>query len=142
MGSVSANQKYWKQLKATSGAMGLCVTGDDAYLVLRGMRTMNLRLERHQDTALEVAKWLSGHAGVLRVLHPALPDDPGHAIWKRDFCGSSGLFGIVLATTDIDTVAKFIDALKLFGKGYSWAGYSSLAVVPRSFRPDCGTRAG
>ncbi len=129
MGSISANEKHWKQLLATHGAMGLCATGDDCFLVLRGLRTMGVRLERHQKNALEVAKWLSSHAAVGRVLHPALPEDPGHELWKRDFKGSSGLFGFVLKDATIDQAAAFLDALEFFGLGYSWAGYESLAVI-------------
>ena len=129
MGSVSANQKHFKQLLSTHGAMGLCGNGDDAYLVLRGLRTMAVRLERHQKNALEVARWLSSQPGVARVLHPALPDDPGHKLWKRDFTGSSGLFGFVLKDASIDQAAAFLDSLTLFGLGYSWAGYESLAVI-------------
>ncbi len=130
MGSVSANEKCWKQLIGTHGAMGLCGNGDDAYLVLRGIRTLGVRLDYHQKSALEIARWLDDHPGVSRVLHPALPGDPGHEIWKRDFCGSSGLFGMVLKDATPEQAGKFLDALTLFGLGYSWAGYQSLAVIP------------
>lgn len=130
MGSVSANEKCWKQLLATHGAMGLCGNGDDAYLVLRGIRTMSLRMDYQQKSAFEIAKWLHDHPAVSRVLHPALPSDPGHEIWKRDFCGASGLFGFVLKDATREQAGKFLDALTLFGLGYSWAGYESLAVMP------------
>jgi len=129
MGSVSANEKHWKQLLATHGAMGLCVNGDDAYLVLRGLRTMGVRLEQHQKNAFEVAGWLKAHPAVAGVLHPGLPDDPGHALWSRDFGGASGLFGFVLKDASLTQAAAFVDALEIFGLGYSWGGYESLAVI-------------
>jgi cysteine-S-conjugate beta-lyase len=132
MGTVSANAAHWEQLKTTNMLMGMCAAPDDAYQVLRGLRTMGVRLERHQESALSIAEWLETRDDVARVLHPALPSFPGHAIWKRDFCGSSGIFSIVLAVDRPEDFTRkahaFLDALKLFGLGYSWGGYECLAV--------------
>lgn len=133
MGTVSANAKHWEQLQEANITLGICGTPDDSYQILRGLRTMNLRLEHHNRSALSVATWLEGHRDVARVLHPALPSFPGHEIWKRDFKGSSGIFSFVLA---VDEPAQFkpkarafLDALALFGLGWSWGGYESLAVM-------------
>ncbi len=128
LGTVSANEATWKQLLACHGALGMCAAPDDVYQVLRGLRTMGVRLERHQESALAIARWLEGQAGVARVLHPALESHPGHAIWKRDFKGSSGLFSIVLDGGDAKKAHAFLNALRIFGLGYSWGGYESLAV--------------
>lgn len=131
MGFVSANEKHWKKLHDANRDMGLCVTSDDAYQVLRGMRTMGMRLEHHQKSALEIANWLEARDDVLQVLHPALPSFPTHDIWKRDFKGSSGVFSFVLkaqAERFTETSHAFLNALSIFGIGFSWGGYESLAV--------------
>lgn len=128
MGSVSANQRCWEQLSATHSALGLCVGSDDAYQVLRGLRTMGVRIERQGENALEIARWLQGCKGVSQVLHPALEDFPGHDLWQRDFSGTSGVFSIVLDGGGEPQAHAFVDALKIFGLGYSWGGYESLAV--------------
>lgn len=128
MGSVSSNEKHWKTLSDAQSQMGICAQGDDCYKVLRGMRTMALRLAHHEKSAIQVASWLSIQKQVARVLHPALPDDPGYAIWKRDFSGSSGLFAFVLKDATDSQVGEFLNKLKFFGMGYSWGGYESLAV--------------
>ncbi|HYS88959.1 MAG TPA: cystathionine beta-lyase, partial [Bradyrhizobium sp.] len=99
LGTISANASLWPRLKETVTTMGLCVGPDDMYLALRGLRTLGVRLERHRQSALTVARWLRERPEVRRVLHPALEDDPGHAIWRRDFTGSSGLFSVVLEPT-------------------------------------------
>ena len=130
MGGVSANEKCWDQLRQSQHAMGMAVGGDDAYLVLRGLRSMGVRLQRHQESTMTICKWLQNHERVARVLYPALPDDPGHDIWRRDFCGASGLFGFVLKDVGRDQAGKFLNALHYHGLGYSWAGYESLAVMP------------
>ncbi len=127
-GTVSANARAWRALSKTHGDTGLCVGPDDAYLALRGLRTLKVRLEAHQKSALELARWLETRPEVSRVLHPALESHPGHAIWKRDFLGSSGLFSIVLKPVPQKAVAAFLDHLKLFGLGYSWGGFESLAL--------------
>jgi cystathionine beta-lyase len=129
LGSVSANERCWKQLVDTQFQLGVCAQGDDCFRVLRGMRTMNIRLKQHEKSALQIAEWLDGQNQVARVLHPALQNDPGHEIWKRDFSGSSGLFAFVLKDASETHVGEFLDALKLFELGYSWGGYMSLAVA-------------
>lgn len=133
LGTVSANERCWSQLKETQFAMGVCAAPDDCYTILRGLRTMGVRLERHQKSALSLAESLEGKPGVARVLHPALPSFPGHDLWTRDFCGASGLFSIVLDCPDARRhrakAHAFLDALQIFGLGYSWGGYESLAVV-------------
>ena len=128
LGSVSANRRCWERLHDAHAAMGCCAAPDDAYQVLRGLRTMGVRLERHAKSALEIARLLEGRAGVARVLHPALESFPGHALWKRDFSGTSGIFSIVLAGGGDRQAHAFLDALSIFGLGYSWGGYESLAV--------------
>src|SRR5499426_2532368 len=128
LGTVSANAATWPRLHQTAGNMGLCVGPDDIYLALRGLRTMGVRLAHHWQAGLHVARWLAARPEVLRVLHPALESDPGHAIWKRDFTGASGLFSIVLKPAPQQAVDAFLDTVKLFGMGYSWGGYESLVI--------------
>jgi len=128
LGTVSANESCWGKLFDTFNAMGCPAGPDDMYQVLRGMRTMGVRLEAHQASALEIARWLEHQDGVAAVLHPALESHPDHAIWKRDFKGSSGLFSVVLQGGGKKKAHAFLDALGIFGLGYSWGGYESLAV--------------
>jgi len=132
MGTVSANAEHWPKLKETNGALGICGAPDDAYQVLRGLRTMGVRLERHQESALAIAGWLEGREEVARVLHPALPSFPGHDIWRRDFKGASGIFSFVLKVEDKRDYKRkaqaFLNGLSLFGLGYSWGGFPSLAL--------------
>jgi cystathionine beta-lyase len=132
MGTVSANADYWPRLKETNGALGICGAPDDAYQVLRGLRTMGVRLERHQESALAIARWLEAREEVAQVLHPALPSFPGHDIWKRDFKGASGIFSFVLKVDDKKDHKRkaqaFLNALTLFRLGYSWGGFPSLAL--------------
>lgn len=127
-GMVSVNEKCWPQLLETHGTLGLCAAPDDTYQILRGLRTMNVRLEHHRKSALEIARWLEKHPAVAQVLHPALESHPGHEIWKRDFGGSSGVFSIVLKQGDTKEAHAFLNALEIFGLGYSWGGYESLAL--------------
>jgi cystathionine beta-lyase len=127
-GTVSANAKTATQLKDTFNTLGLCAGPDDIYLAMRGLRTMAVRLARHQTNGLTVARWLAARPEVLRVMHPALESDPGHAIWKRDFTGASGLFSLVLKPIEQKKVYAFMDELTLFGMGYSWGGYESLVI--------------
>lgn len=136
MGSVTANARWWPRIRARAYGLGQTVSADDAALALRSLRTLEIRLARHRDNALAVAQWLAARPEVARVLHPALPDCPGHAIWARDFRGSTGLFSIVLAGGGEAERAAFIDALRLFGIGYSWGGFESLAlpVDPAKYR--------
>ncbi|CAG0955597.1 MAG: cystathionine beta-lyase [Rhizobiaceae bacterium] len=128
LGTVSANEACWARLHETFITMGCCAAPDDVYQVLRGLRTMGVRLEHHRKSALEIAQWLEGKPGVARVMHPALESDPGHALWRRDFNGSSGIFSIVLDGGGQKEAYAFLDALTVFGLGYSWGGYESLAV--------------
>lgn len=128
LGYVTANESHTPRLHQIHGDMGFYVSGDDAYLALRGLRTMAVRLAQHQRNALELAGWLETHAAVARVLYPALASDPGHAVWVRDFKGASGLFGVELKPGSKAALAAFLDGLKLFGMGYSWGGYESLVV--------------
>jgi cystathionine beta-lyase len=132
MGSVSANAKHWPKLEEARITLGICGAPDDSYMILRGQRTMGIRLEHHQKSALDIARWLETRDDVFRVLHPALPSFPGHDIWKRDFKGASGVFSFVLKAETDKAKAKahaFLDALSFFGLGYSWGGYESLAVA-------------
>lgn len=131
IGTVAASERAWPALKATHGDMGLHVGPDDVYLALRGLRTMGVRLERHMKSTLEIASWLEARDDVTRVLYPALPSFPGHDLWKRDFTGASGLFSFELKPTNEKAVHAFLDALSLFGLGFSWGGYESLALWAR-----------
>jgi cystathionine beta-lyase len=128
LGAVVANERAWPRLRDVSRDLGQTASPDDLFLALRGMRTLEVRLRRHEASALEIAHALERNAAVRRVLHPALPSDPGHALWKRDFRGSSGLFGLELAPCSREALAAFIDGLQLFAIGYSWGGYESLVV--------------
>ena len=128
-GCVSATQATLAALKDTVYSMGLCVGPDDMYLALRGLRTLSVRLARHYQSGLFIARWLEQRPEVLRVLHPALESDPGHPIWKRDFTGACGLFSIVLKPVSEPAVHAFLNELTLFGLGYSWGGFESLAIL-------------
>ncbi len=127
-GTVSATPALWPQLQQTVHLMGLCVGPDDMYLALRGLRTMGVRLARHYESGLHIARWLAQRPEVLCVLHPALETHPGHEVWRRDFSGASGLFSIVLKPVPQRAVNAFLDALTLFGMGFSWGGYESLVI--------------
>ena len=128
-GCVSANAATLPALKDTVYSMGLCVGPDDMYLALRGLRTLGVRLDRHFQSGLRVARWLEQRPEVLRVMHPALERDPGHKIWKRDFTGACGLFSVVFKPTSEQSVHAFLNELALFGLGYSWGGFESLAIL-------------
>ena len=128
LGTVSANAQAWGPLHDTVGTMGLCVGPDDMFLGLRGLRTMGVRLARHQESGVTVARWLEQRPEVLRMWHPALPSHPGYAIWQRDFTGACGLFAFVLKPIPEKAVHAFLNALTLFGIGASWGGYESLAI--------------
>ncbi|MDC7789787.1 cystathionine beta-lyase [Rhodoplanes sp. TEM] len=127
-GCVAANERTNKALRDTVFGMGLCVGPDDMNLAQRGLRTMAVRLAAHQEAALAVARWFEARPEVLKVLHPALPSHPGHALWKRDFTGSSGLFSVVFRPVPGRAINAFLNALSLFGIGASWGGYESLAI--------------
>ena len=127
-GTISANAKAWPLLAEGIRLLGVCAGPDDVFLALRGMRTLSVRLAQHQKSGLEMARWLATRSEVMRVLHPALESHPGHAIWKRDFTGASGLFSIVLKPAPQQAVDALLDALKLFGMGFSWGGFESLVI--------------
>jgi cystathionine beta-lyase len=145
MGSVAVNDP--KLVRAMDDGiinLGWAVTGEDAYQMLRGLRTLPTRLARHHQSGLTVAAWLDQRREVVEVFHPALPDAPDHALWSRDFAGASGLFGFSLRPAPVAAVNAFLDALSLFGLGFSWGGFESLAIScdpqlkVRSFHPDYG----
>jgi cysteine-S-conjugate beta-lyase len=127
IGSVTTTKAHWAKLRQTAQQLGQVVSPDDAYLATRGLRTLSVRMKAHEASALRIAQWLSERHEVETVLHPALPDCPGHDIWKRDFTGSAGLFSIVLKGSKAKAAA-FVDALDMFGIGYSWGGFESLAL--------------
>lgn len=136
MGSASAGKRWYTALRRVSHELGQVVSPDDAALAARGLRTMGVRLAAQTAAALRIAQWLEAQPQVARVLCPLLPSDPGHEIWKRDFTGGCGLFSFVLASEDSAASARVSDALKLFGNGYSWGGFESLAlpITPRTYR--------
>ena len=129
LGAVSATAEYFDRIQMLGWDLGHSVSPDDAWLGSRGLRTMAVRLRQHETSALRIAHWLKERPEVGLVLHPALPDCPGHEYWKRDFKGSSGLFTFELKGADAAGRAAFVDKLELFGIGYSWGGYESLAIV-------------
>jgi cystathionine beta-lyase len=133
-GTISANARTWPMIAETIRLLGVCAGPDDVFLALRGLRTLAVRLAQHQRSALEIARWLATRPEVIRVLHPALESDPGHAIWKRDFTGASGLFSVVLKPAPQKAVDALLDAVKLFGMGYSWGGFESL-IIPFDCAP-------
>ncbi len=128
LGLVSANERWFKRLRATFDAFAMCPGPEDVFLALRGLRTLELRLREAQRQGLAMAEWLASRQEVAKVLHPALAACPGHAIWKRDFRGASGLFSVFLKPCSQAALAAFLDGLELFGLGYSWGGYESLVV--------------
>lgn len=128
LGTISATAQYWPKVKETAGTLGLNPGPEDVFLMLRGLRTLAVRLDRHMESGLKVARWLEQQPEVAGVLHPALPSHPQHAIWKRDFKGACGLFSIVLKPYPQAAVNNFIEGLELFGIGASWGGYESLVI--------------
>jgi len=130
LGTVTTNDEtLWRQVKTAQVGLGYSTAPDDCYLGLRGIRSLAARLQRHEETGLKLARWLAERPEVEAVLHPALPGCPGHDIWKRDFTGSSGLFGVVLKEGYGDAdVARLLDGMELFAMGYSWGGFESLII--------------
>jgi cysteine-S-conjugate beta-lyase len=133
-GTISANATAWPLISEAIRLLGVCAGPDDVFLALRGLRTLSVRLAQHHQSGIEMARWLATRLEVIRVLHPALESDPGHAIWKRDFTGASGLFSIVLKPAPQQAVDALLDTVKLFGMGYSWGGFESL-VIPFDCSP-------
>ncbi len=129
LGIIVANERAAKKLKRSQSALGLCPGSEEVFSALKGLRTLELRLKQHQETALQLATWLETRPEVHEVLHPALPSFAGHDLWKRDFAGSSGLFSIVLKPCSDEALAAMVDNLELFGIGWSWGGYESLIVL-------------
>ena len=136
MGSVTCTREAWPALKAVTADYGQTASPDDCYLAARGLRTMAARLPIHHASGVALAEWIARQPEVERVLHPALPDDPGHALWKRDFKGACGLFGVVLKPMPDAARDALLDALTLYGIGASWGGFESLAMPfdPRTMR--------
>ncbi len=135
LGTAVANEKCWDQLREQSYLMGQCVSPDDAYLGLRGIRTLDVRLRQHADSSLKVAKWLETRPEVDHVRHPALESCPGHEFFKRDFTGGNGLFSFVLKNSNTQATTALLDGMKHFSMGYSWGGFESLILAnePSSF---------
>ncbi len=128
LGAIVTDEKHYPALRRTKDIIGHCAGPDDAYLGLRGIRTLSLRMTQHQQQALQLAHWLKSQPDVHRVLHPALEDCPGHEFWKRDFTGSSGLFSFEIEKRSDKAKAAFLDNLQLFAMGYSWGAYESLIL--------------
>ncbi len=133
LGVITCTEAHYERVRGTAISLGICAGPDDVFLGLRGLRTMAVRLQRHQENGLRLARWLETRPEVTRLLHPALPSHPGHAIWRRDFTGACGLFAVELVPAEMDAVSAMLDGLELFGLGYSWGGYESLVipVAPR-----------
>lgn len=128
LGAVSTTAEYAPRVRRTAVNMGYCAGPDDVYLGLRGLRTLDVRLQRHAANARALCAWLGERDEIVRLMYPPLESDPGHAIWRRDFSGASGLFGAVLAPCSRPALAAMLDGLELFGMGFSWGGYESLIL--------------
>ncbi len=128
LGTIACNEDVLEAVRATFDSFGNCAGPDDIYLGTRGLRTLAVRLKQHHENGMILAEWLRSRPEVTRIMHPGMSNDPGHTIWKRDFTGSSGLFGFVMDNTDRAALGAMMDGLKFFGMGYSWGGYESLLV--------------
>ena len=128
LGVITTNKKFAKKIRESAHNLGSCPGPEDIYLGIRGLKTLSIRLKKHQENAMKIIEWLLRQREVNRVLYPALPDNPGYKIWKKDFKGASGLFGVVLENTRKDLIYKMLNNLKLFNMGYSWGGYESLIL--------------
>lgn len=128
LGAITSNARAAKYVAQAKDLLGVCPGSEETYLGMRGLRTLATRLAQHHRSGLEIARWLEGRPEVARVLHPALPSHPQHALWKRDFLGASGLFSVILKPASQQAVAAMLDGLQLFGMGFSWGGYESLVI--------------
>lgn len=128
LGTISATETVWPALARTHRQLGLATSPDDAYLAARGLRTLSIRMQAHQQRALAIAAWLETQPGIARVIHPGLPSHPDHALFRRDFTGSGSLFSILLDPAPRSALAAMVDGFDLFGMGYSWGGYESLVI--------------
>ena len=128
MGVIVSNERCWQVVHRTRNQFGQCVGPDDAYVTLRSLRTLPVRMQAHQEQGIALAQWLATRTEVARVLHPALPAFPGHALWQRDFLGAAGLFGVVLEPCPRQALVALVNGLELFGIGASWGGYQSLLI--------------
>jgi cystathionine beta-lyase len=140
LGVAVASTALWRKIKLNGHGLGFAAAPDDCYLALRGLRTLSVRLRRHEANGLALARWLAGRPEVERLLHPALPSDPGHATWQRDYTGACGLFGVVLKPCPEPALAAMLDGLKLFGMGFSWGGYESLILPAKPAQIRTATR--
>lgn len=129
LGTASANEQHWPQLREHSYLLGYCASADDVYLAARGLRTLGVRLAQHQHNARQVLAWLAEQPEVEAILHPELPNHPGHAEFVRDFCGSNGLFSFVLKQADQAALERFVEGMHHFKMGFSWGGYESLVIT-------------
>jgi cystathionine beta-lyase len=146
LGVITTNEDHFLRVKRASSLIGSSAGPDDCYLALRGLRTLSVRLARHEQTALTIARWLGDRPEVAAVLHPALPSCPGHEIWRRDFSGSNGLVSVVLDNVPKRALTAMLEGMRLFKMGFSWGGYESLIIPfdPRATRtaslwPHAGT---
>ncbi|MBS0508116.1 MAG: cystathionine beta-lyase, partial [Proteobacteria bacterium] len=139
MGAILTTEALYPRLRGFYRQLGLAVSPDDAYLALRGLRTLSVRLERHQRNALQLARWLAARPEVAQVLYPALPEAPGHDIWRRDFSGACGLFAVQLRPVAESAVTAMLDGMRLFGMGYSWGGFESLILLTHPERDRTAT---
>lgn len=129
LGTASANARHWPQLREHSYLLGYCASADDVYLAARGLRTLGVRLAQHQRNTLQVIEWLAQRPEIETILHPALPQHPGHDLFVRDFSGSNGLFSFVLKQGDLAAVTAFVEGMQHFKMGFSWGGYESLVLA-------------
>ena len=143
LGAITSNERAAKHIAKAKEVLGVCPGSEETYLGLRGLRTLSTRVAQHQRAGIEIARWLEQRPEVARVLHPALPSHPQHAIWKRDFLGATGLFSVILKPVSAQAVAAMLDGLELFGMGFSWGGYESLVIPfdPSSYRTATEWRA-
>jgi len=128
LGVITTNKKYTKSIRESAHNMGSCPGPEDIYLGIRGLKTLSIRLQKHQENAFKVIEWLKTRQEVDKILYPALPNNAGHKIWKRDFLGATGLFSLTLKGTKKSLINKMLNKLKLFNMGYSWGGYESLIL--------------